>query len=104
MFTFSFTFATSASFSRRIFVEASSFPCKLATFAFFGDEEEAFQKLRTGFKADVAHPCSQSVVKWRDAGLLKPLDTSRIPEWDNILPGIKATRVIADAAVAADPA
>ena len=62
------------------------------TFAFFGDEEEAFQKLRTGFKADVAHPCSQSVVKWRDAGLLKPLDTSRIPEWDNILPGFKAMK------------
>ena len=62
------------------------------TFAFFGDEEEAFQKLRTGFRADVAHPCSQSVVKWRDAGLLKPLDTSRIPEWDNILPGFKSMK------------
>ncbi|VVT16227.1 ABC transporter substrate-binding protein [Hoeflea sp. EC-HK425] len=59
------------------------------TFAFFGDEDEAFQKLRTGFKADVAHPCSQNVTKWRDAGMLKPLDTSRIPEWDNILPGFK---------------
>lgn len=62
------------------------------TFAFFGDEEEAFQKLRTGFRADVGHPCSQSVVKWRDAGLLKPLDTSRIPEWDNILPGFKSMK------------
>jgi len=33
------------------------------TYAFFGEEEEAFQKLRSGFKADVAHPCSQSVDK-----------------------------------------
>jgi len=32
------------------------------TFAYFGDEEEAFQKLRTGFRADIGHPCSQSVV------------------------------------------
>ncbi|OCW57670.1 extracellular solute-binding protein [Hoeflea olei] len=62
------------------------------TFAFFGDEEEAFQKLRTGFKADIGHPCSQSVAKWRDADLLKPLDTSRIPEWDNILPGFKTMK------------
>jgi spermidine/putrescine transport system substrate-binding protein len=62
------------------------------TFAYFGDEEEAFQKLRTGFKADVGHPCSQSVVKWRDAGLLKPLDTSRIAEWDNVLPGFKTMK------------
>tara|TARA_R110002020_G_scaffold98736_8_gene234808 strand:+ start:2109 stop:3191 length:1083 start_codon:yes stop_codon:yes gene_type:complete len=60
------------------------------TFAFFGDEEEAFQKLRTGFRADVAHPCSQSVGKWRDAGLLKPLDTSKITEWDKIMPGFKS--------------
>ena len=38
------------------------------TFAFFGDEDEAFEKMRAGFKADIAHPCSQSVVKWREAG------------------------------------
>ena len=62
------------------------------TFTFFGDEEEAFQKLRSGFTADVSHPCSQSVVKWREAGLLKPLDTSKIPDWDNILPGFKSMK------------
>lgn len=60
------------------------------TFAFFGDEEEAFNKLRAGFTADVAHPCSQSIVKWREAGLIEPIDTSRIAEWNNVLPGIKA--------------
>lgn len=62
------------------------------TFTFFGDEEEAFQKLRSGFTADVSHPCSQSVVKWREAGLLKPLDTSKIPDWDNVLPGFKSMK------------
>ncbi|MFT6676681.1 MAG: spermidine/putrescine transport system substrate-binding protein [Sulfitobacter sp.] len=54
------------------------------TFAFFGDEEEAFQKLRSGFHADAAHPCSQSVPKWIEAGLLAPIDTSRIPRWDEL--------------------
>lgn len=54
------------------------------TFAFFGDEEEAFQKLRSGFKADVVHPCSQSIPKWIEAGLLAPLDTSRIERWDEV--------------------
>ncbi len=54
------------------------------SFAFFGDEEEAFQKLRSGFKADVAHPCSQSVPKWIEAGLLDPLDTARIDRWDEL--------------------
>ncbi len=59
------------------------------TFAFFADEEEAFQKLRSGFKADAAHPCSQSVPKWMEAGLLAPLDTSRIDRWDEVNEGFR---------------
>ena len=62
------------------------------TFAFFGDEDEAFEKLRSGFKADLAHPCSQSVVKWREAGLLQPLDTSKIAGWNDLNPGIMAMK------------
>lgn len=54
------------------------------TFAFYGDDDEAFQKLASGFKADVAHPCSQMVSKYRQAGLIEPWDTSRIPEFENI--------------------
>jgi spermidine/putrescine-binding protein len=58
------------------------------TFSFFADEDEAFEKLRTGYRVDVAHPCSTNIVKWRDAGLLEPLDTARIAAWKDILPGI----------------
>jgi spermidine/putrescine transport system substrate-binding protein len=65
------------------------------TFAFFGDEDEAFEKLRAGFKSDLAHPCSQSVVKWREAGLLQPLDTSKIRGWNDILPGLMAMKDLA---------
>lgn len=67
------------------------------TFAFFGDEEEAFQKLRSGFKADLAHPCSQSIVKWREADLLEPLDTSRIKEWDHVMKGFRDMPGFSDA-------
>ena len=69
------------------------------TFAFFGDEDEAFEKMRAGFKADIAHPCSQSVTKWRAAGILQPLDTSRITGWKDLNPGIMAMK---DLAVTAD--
>ncbi|MFD9899126.1 ABC transporter substrate-binding protein [Mesorhizobium sp. NPDC059025] len=65
------------------------------TFTFFGDEDEAFEKMRSGFKADLAHPCSQSVVKWRDAGLLQPLDTSRISAWKDLNPGIMKMKNLA---------
>lgn len=68
------------------------------TFTFFGDEDEAFEKLRAGFKADLAHPCSQSVVKWRDAGLLQPLDTSKITAWNDLNPGIMAMKDLATTA------
>jgi spermidine/putrescine transport system substrate-binding protein len=68
------------------------------TFTFFGDEEEAFQKIRAGFKADLAHPCSQSVVKWREAGLLQPLDTSKIAGWNDLDPGIMGMKDLATTA------
>ena len=53
-------------------------------FAFFGDEDEALQKLRSGFKADVSHVCAGSVNKWIDAGILEPWDTSRIERYGEI--------------------
>ena len=62
------------------------------TFSFFGDEEEAFAKLQAGFKADLAHPCSQNVVKWREAGLLRPLDPAKIAGWNDLVPGIMAMK------------
>ncbi len=53
-------------------------------FAIFAEEEEAYQKLRAGFQVDLAHPCTLSVGRWRDAGLLKPIDTSKIARWGDI--------------------
>jgi spermidine/putrescine transport system substrate-binding protein len=44
-------------------------------FAFFGDEEEAFQKLRSGFRADVTHICAGSVTKFMESDILEPWDT-----------------------------
>jgi putative spermidine/putrescine transport system substrate-binding protein/spermidine/putrescine transport system substrate-binding protein len=37
----------------------------------------------------LAHPCIGSTRKWADAGLIQPLDTSRINNWDSLLPSIK---------------
>lgn len=56
------------------------------TYSFFSDEEEAFQKIRAGFRADLAHPCSQSVVKWRSADIIEPIDTSRLSNWNKLIP------------------
>lgn len=56
------------------------------SFSFMGEAEEGLQKLRGGFVTDVAHPCSSSVERWKDAGVLKPLDISRIEQWNDIFP------------------
>ena len=53
-------------------------------FSFFGDEDEALQKVRSGFRADVAHICGDSVSKWTEAGVLEPWDTSRIEAYADL--------------------
>ena len=69
---------------------------QMPTYAFFGDDDEAFQKVSSGFKADVAHPCSQMVQKYRDAGLIEPWDVSRIPEFVNISPRFLNSSIFKD--------
>lgn len=59
------------------------------SFTFFGDEEEAFAKIRTGFNVDVSMPCSYKIPQWRDAGIIRPIDESRIVHWDDIIPSLK---------------
>jgi spermidine/putrescine transport system substrate-binding protein len=66
------------------------------TYSFFADDDEAFQKLASGFRVDVAHPCSQMIGRYRDAGLIEPWDVSRIPEYENIDPRFKTSDVWAD--------
>ncbi len=67
------------------------------SYTFYGDDDEAFQKVTSGFKADVAHPCGASVGRYRDAGLIEPWDTSRIPEFANIPARMFESEVFKDA-------
>jgi spermidine/putrescine transport system substrate-binding protein len=59
-------------------------------FSFYGELEEGLQKLRGGFTADVVHPCSSSVERWNDAGVLRPLDVDRIEHWEDIFPSFRS--------------
>ena len=61
------------------------------TYAFFGDDDEAFQKVSSGFKVDVVHPCAASLPRYREAGLIEPWDTSKIPNFSRISPDIIST-------------
>lgn len=67
------------------------------TFAFFGDEDEAFQKIRAGFQADVTHICAGSVTKWVESGIIEPWDTSRLTYFADLDSNLTGTDVAAGA-------
>ena len=54
-------------------------------YSFFGDEDEAFNKMRSGFKPHVTYPCGVSLKLWNDAGLLAPIDTSKLSNWPDVI-------------------
>jgi len=55
----------------------------------FADEDEAFSKMRAGFKPDVMGPCLYSLPRWKEAGLIQPIDTSRLKNWNKIAPALR---------------
>lgn len=55
---------------------------------FFAETEDAYQKMRAGFKVDLVHPCTGEVAQFKDAGLIKPIETDRIERWGDIIPAL----------------
>lgn len=56
---------------------------------YWGDEEEALTKLRGGFTPDVTYCGSYSVARWRDAGVLQPIDPGRLANWSDLIETLK---------------
>jgi spermidine/putrescine transport system substrate-binding protein len=53
-------------------------------FVFFGDEDEAFQRLLAGFRSDVTHICAGSVPRWQASGIIEAWDPARITAYDTL--------------------
>jgi spermidine/putrescine transport system substrate-binding protein len=58
--------------------------------AAFGSNDEAVAKIRGGFQADVINVCVEETPRMVRLGLLQPLDTSRIKDWNSIFPAVRA--------------
>ncbi len=54
----------------------------------FADTTEAFTKIRSGYRPDLAHPCTDGMTIWTDGGIVEPIDTSRLSNWENLFPGL----------------
>jgi spermidine/putrescine transport system substrate-binding protein len=61
----------------------------------FADEDGAFAKMRAGFKPDVMGPCYYEFPRWKEAGLLEPIDTSKLKNWARISPTLRSLPGIA---------
>ncbi|HEY0301073.1 MAG TPA: extracellular solute-binding protein [Rhizomicrobium sp.] len=59
------------------------------TVAIFADEDEAFAKMRAGYKPDVMGPCSYEFPRWQEAGLLAPIDVTKLKNWEKISPTLR---------------
>jgi len=55
----------------------------------FADEDEALAKMRAGYKPDVMGPCLYSLPRWKAAGLLAPIDTSKLKNWNRLSPTLR---------------
>ncbi|MBI1239104.1 MAG: extracellular solute-binding protein [Alphaproteobacteria bacterium] len=55
----------------------------------FADEDEAFTSMLAGYKPDLMGPCSYEFERWREAGLLQPIDVTKLAFWDKIAPSLK---------------
>jgi spermidine/putrescine transport system substrate-binding protein len=75
------------------FVEAYG---ALPRFSIFGDLQEAYLKLAAGFKPDVTMTGFESIQRWRDAGLIVPIDTEKLTEWDNVFDKLKRSGALDD--------
>lgn len=73
--------------------------------AIFGENEESLTKVRGGFVPTVAQPASFMVGRFRDSGFLRPIDTSRLSNYGDVLPTLKTVQGLSvDGAVYAVPA
>ena len=46
--------------------------------------------MRGGFNPDLAHPCYNTIGRFRDAGVLQPLDVDRLKNWPDVFAPFKA--------------
>ncbi len=63
-------------------------------FTFLDDDTQALAKVASGYNPDIIHPCAGFVLRWKEGGLIQPLDVSMLPDWDGVPEALKAPGLI----------
>jgi spermidine/putrescine-binding protein len=67
-----------------------TYPDVQPKYSYFADDAEAYAKAQSGFEFDLVHPCVNFWQLYVDFGLVQPLDTSRLSNWDSLYSEITA--------------
>jgi spermidine/putrescine transport system substrate-binding protein len=59
---------------------------ELPNFVAYGSNEEAMNKLMSGFVSDTVHPCISDVPRWSSTGMFQPIDPTRLSNWGDVIP------------------
>lgn len=54
----------------------------------YASSSEGLTKVQAGFAVDVIHPCNTNVGTWIDAGVVQPIDTSKLSNWGDMIPSL----------------
>jgi spermidine/putrescine-binding protein len=64
---------------------AEKYPEVKVEFSFLTESAEVYSKLQSGFEADLVHPCSNFWKLLVDEGMVQPIDTSKLSNWDSLI-------------------
>lgn len=65
-------------------------------FTLMGGDREGVQKVRAGYRPDLAHHTSFIVQSLRDADLIDPVDVSRLTHWNEVFPALQKVEFVGD--------
>ena len=57
--------------------------------ATFGADNEAITKMQAGFQVDLVNSCTEDAPRMYSLGLIQPIDTAKIADWNDLFPAIK---------------
>lgn len=67
---------------------AKDFPSVKVQYQYASASPQFFSKVQTGgAQVDIAHPCGNDVADWVNAGLVAPIDVSRLSNWKDVNTG-----------------
>ena len=67
---------------------AARYPDVNVEFSFMSESADSYAKMKSGFQADLVHPCSNFWKIMVDEGMVQPLDTSKISNWKDVNPAL----------------